>query len=612
MRYHPFTLPFSIGLGFIVLYIVVMWTIWIIRLSRREQKIVWKRLFSLRTVSAIWESIREGLLHRNIFKRNILLGYMHMSLAFGWFMLIVLGNLEARLYPHGVINPPYYPIFFEFFRHDLTPLHEYEEIFTFLMDFFLLMVISGVSLAFFKRFRSRTLGMKRTTRHILIDRIAITALWFIFPLRLFAESVTAGLYNTGHFFTNFLGQWVIYNLPLDYLYYPAWWAYSIALGVFFITMPFSRYMHIPAEILLIFLRKYGVKEKDTHSTFTKIELSACSRCGICIDACQLSTSLNISDTQPAYFIRDLRYSQPSERLRETCMMCMRCLEACPVGIEITRIRENERREYPLFTSTSYSYINGYKYPKAKVAFFAGCMGHLTPSVIKSTLALLDAAGVDYTFIDKNGSICCGRPLQMNGQADAAKQLIAKNNHLIVESGAEVLVTSCPICAREFASSYHLTIPVLHHSQYLLQLTKQNRLRFNQSGLKVTYHDPCELSRGLNITREPRELLQNAAILSNGSKEIESKSLCCGGSLGITNISMTDRYKIANNTLDEIVTESSSYLVTACPMCRKTFTNAQEKIKVLDIAEILEKNLNFAPEKASDKVQTQAKHQAVTT
>ena len=111
MRYHPFTLPFSIGLGFIVLYIVVMWTIWIIRLSRREQKIVWKRLFSLRTVSAIWESIREGLLHRNIFKRNILLGYMHMSLAFGWFMLIVLGNLEARLFPHGVINPPFYPIF---------------------------------------------------------------------------------------------------------------------------------------------------------------------------------------------------------------------------------------------------------------------------------------------------------------------------------------------------------------------------------------------------------------------------------------------------------------------------------------------------------------------
>lgn len=611
MKYHPFTLPFTIGLGFVVLYILVMWTIWIVRLSRREQKIVWKRLFSLRTLEAIWESVREGLLHRNIFKRNILLGYMHMSLAFGWFMLIVLGNLEARLYPHGVINPPYYPIFFEFFRHDLTPLREYEEIFTFLMDFFLLMVVSGIGLAFFKRLRSRTLGMKRTTRHILIDRIALTALWFIFPLRLFAESVTAGLYNTGHFFTNFVGQWVIYNLPLDYLYYPAWWAYSFALGVFFITLPFSRYMHIPAEILLIFLRKYGVKEKDAHSTFTKIELSACSRCGICIDACQLSTSLNISDTQPAYFIRDLRYSKPNERLRETCMMCMRCLEACPVGIEITRIRENERREHQLFSASSYSYINGYSYPKAKVAFFAGCMGHLTPSVIKSTLALFQAAGVDYTFIDKEGSICCGRPLQMNGQADAAKQLIAKNNHLIHDSGAEVLVTSCPICAREFASNYHLTIPVLHHSQYLLELTKQNKLKFRQSGLKVTYHDPCELSRGLNVTSEPRELLQKAVVLSNGTKEIEGKSLCCGGSLGITNISMEERNRIATDTIDAIVSESSSYLATACPMCRKTFTNAQEKIKVLDIAEILEKNLNFASEKMSEKDQSQVKQKATT-
>jgi|GEM_PF-5376876 len=46
------------------------------------------------------------------------------------------------------------------------------------------------------------------------------------------------------------------------------------------------------------------------------------------------------------------------------------------------------------------------------------------------------------------------------------------------------------------------------------------------------------------------------------------------------------------------------------MCRKTFANAQEKIKVLDIAEILEKNLNFAPENVSDKNQSQIKQQAI--
>lgn len=238
------------------------------------------------------------------------------------------------------------------------------------------------------------------------------------------------------------------------------------------------------------------------------------------------------------------------------------------------------------------------------------MGHLTSSVIKSTLALFDAAGVAYTFIDKNGSVCYGRPLQMNGHVDAAKQLIDKNNRLIVESEAEVLVTSCPICAREFVANYHLPIPVLHHSQFLLELTQQNRLIFRQSELKVTYHDPFELSRGLNKTREPRELLQHAVILSNSNKETESKSLCYGGSLGITNISMVGRNKIATDTLSEIVAESSNYLATAYPMCCKTFANAEEKIKVFDIAEILEKNLNFAPENESEKKHLQIKHHTV--
>ena len=112
MKEHPFVIPFTIGLTFVILYTVVMWTIWVVRLTRREKKIIWKRLLTVKTLRGIWEAIREGLFHRNIFKKNVILGFMHMSLAFGWFMLIVQGNLEARLYPHGLINPPYYPIFF--------------------------------------------------------------------------------------------------------------------------------------------------------------------------------------------------------------------------------------------------------------------------------------------------------------------------------------------------------------------------------------------------------------------------------------------------------------------------------------------------------------------
>ncbi|NVO10673.1 MAG: (Fe-S)-binding protein [Bacteroidales bacterium] len=582
--YHPFVLPFTIGLVFVFFYVIGKWIYWISRLGKDDRIKIFKNIFTLKTPQAVYEVFMECLIHRKVFKKNALLGYMHMSLALGWFLLIVLGNLETRYFTHGRINPPYFPIFFEFFEHDLISLN-YGRFWTFTMDLLLLFILTGVGLAYFKRFKSKPLGMQKTTKHVPIDRLALTALWLIFPLRLFAEGVTAGLYDAGSFLTNPIGNLFASTLPIHYLYYPSWWAYSFALGTFFVLLPFTRYMHIPTEILLIFLRKYGIAEKDIHSTYTKVELSSCSRCGICIDACQLGSDLGIVSTQSTYFIKSLRYDKPSDLLIDSCMVCKRCDQVCPVGIDIASIRANERKELHLFDENSYKYINGYRYKSAKVAYFTGCMGHLTPSVYKATLALFDKAGVDYNFIDKDGSICCGRPLQLSGQEDAAKQLIEKNIKLIENCGATILVTSCPICAKIFNDNYNLKIPIYHHSQYLLKLAKEKKLTFNKTDIKITYHDPCELGRGLGVYDEPRELLKLAGNLIESSNSREN-SLCCGGSLGITNISQEQRHTIASITLDELSANKADIVATACPLCKKTFKSASENIMIADISEIM--------------------------
>ena len=52
------------------------------------------------------------------------------------------------------------------------------------------------------------MGMKRTTRHTLMDRIAKMALWAIFPLRLLSEGVTASLYGNGGFLIAGVGRFV--------------------------------------------------------------------------------------------------------------------------------------------------------------------------------------------------------------------------------------------------------------------------------------------------------------------------------------------------------------------------------------------------------------------
>jgi hypothetical protein len=73
--------------------------------------------------------------------------------------------------------------------------------FFFFMDLFLLCLLLAVMLAVFKKLHSAFFGMKKATRHRLVDRLARVFLWLIFPLRWLAESSAAGIHNNGGFLT---------------------------------------------------------------------------------------------------------------------------------------------------------------------------------------------------------------------------------------------------------------------------------------------------------------------------------------------------------------------------------------------------------------------------
>ena len=56
--------------------------------------------------------------------------------------------------------------------------------------------------------------------------------------------------------------------------------------------------------------------------------------------------------------------------------------------------------------------------------------------------ILDQSGEKYWFMDEQGSICCGRPLQLAGRVLQAKELMLSNIKLIAASGARTLVHRC--------------------------------------------------------------------------------------------------------------------------------------------------------------------------
>ncbi len=601
-----FVVPFYLGCLFLFGVLIYKYVRWIRNIDKAQRRIMWRNIFSLKIFSAIGETFRESLLHRKIYKKNPLLGYMHMSLAFGWFLMIVVGKIESSIFNKSLIDDPSFAIFFRYFVRD-KGLFPGQNTLSFIMDFLLLVVLSGLALAIFKRFRSRTLGMKKTTKQTTIDKVALTALWWIFPFRLLSESVTAGLTFNGSFLTQSFGNFLeAIHLPLETMELPLWWAYSLTLCTFFACLPFSRYMHIFTEVVLIFLRNLGVKSTEQFNGYSLMQINACSRCGICIDACQLSFAGDTNHVQPVNFIADTRYRRLSAEVLNNCLMCDRCVDACPVGVESTLIRQQIRNKTPEQGKLYYTYDQAEKAKKKyNVIYFAGCMTHLTPAIINSMKKIFEEANERYWFMDEDKGLCCGRPLRQQGFLQQADELLLKNKELIISSGVKLLVTSCPICYKTFKNDYLLKdMQIMHHTEYIDYLIKYGRIKVEKSEKDIVYHDPCELGRGCAIYDEPRRVLSAVGNLQKIEYD-KSKAFCCGNTLGNTLISTNTQQKVRDNALNMLTKSNPDFLATACPLCKKTFANSNT-IKVKDIAEIvaesLEKSTNFDSEKSIEKIE----------
>lgn len=602
--YNNFVLPFMLGMLFVLAWCISGALRIILELTPKDRKTFFMSLVNPRIMARnVRDWFCDCLFHVKLWKRNKMLGYMHSSIAFGWFMLIVIGHIEVFLYTPERVHQIWYPIFFRYFVA-VTESTMKGSFFFFLMDFFLLMVLSGIVLAIIKRVRSRIFGMRRTTRASITDLIGLYSLWCIFPLRLLAEGFTADI-SGGSFLTKSL-NWVLHSFLSDHMnMLPTWWAYSIALGVFMCILPFSRYMHIPSEILLIPMRNAGLKVTHARKGFAKLQVYSCPSCGVCIDACPMSAvKPNIKDTT-VYLNRQIkRYNERRiEEISDKCLLCGKCTAVCPVGVEGDKMRIAQRSVRKYNITPDYSNIdvnsanlsnntfvitnnnNVSQTSNERILYFAGCMTALTPAISKSVTGILDRCSIDYRFMDRDGGICCGRPMWMSGRIDQAKQMIEKNTQIIKNSGADILLLSCPICYRIFKERYRLEgIEILHHTEYLERLMRRGKLSLKKDSSSYVFHDPCELGRGCGIYDQPRYILASAGSLVEAGKN-GKESICCGGSLGSLTLGFDKRKALTENALSNLTAADPDVIVTACPLCRSTFTRYSDR-PVKDIAEIV--------------------------
>ncbi len=564
--FHPFVIPFLAGMVFVLAVCFIKAAIVVRELDKPDRK---KWLLSLihpnLLVKNIVDIILDCLIHVKLWRRTRLLGFMHSSIAFGWFMIILLGHIEVLMYCPDKLSTFYYPIFFDYFIDggQYTAISK-------VMDAFLLLILAGIVLAIVKRFWSRLFGMRRTTRPTLYNLIGLYSLWAIFPLRLIAEQCARA------------GELSV--IP--------WWAYSIALCVFMVVLPFGRYLHIPAEMLLITFRNAGVSISRPHKGMARAQADSCPNCGVCIDACPMNADrANLKDST-VYLTRQLRRGNQAriKEISDKCMLCGKCTAVCQVGVDGPKLRILARasRKYNISPDFSPARIDTGTPARAegKVLYFAGCMSQLTPKIGRSVESILRKAGIDYEWMDRDGGLCCGRPLHTAGRLAEAAELVKRNEELILGSGAHTLLVSCPICYREFKERYNLPgVRVVHYADYFCELMDQGLIRPEKGDSCYVYHDPCELGRGCGIYDSPRRLISKAAGIAEAPKN-RAESVCCGGSLGPLSMSFAKREKITRASLKNLYASKADAIATACPLCLTTFARYSDR-PVKDLAQIID-------------------------
>ena len=172
--------------------------------------------------------------------------------------------------------------------------------------------------------------------------------------------------------------------------------------------------------------------------------------------------------------------------------------------------------------------------------------------------------------DLKKEICCGFPLKALGFEKEFEEHKKKFLKLLPPKN-QVIIALCPTCTMFLKEEYGLNAK--HASQII-----QDKIPLGiDLGMKATWYDPCDLSRGLKITDEPRKILENLGIDIVEMEHNKKQSMCCGGGGGILMSDQSLSDDIAKKRIQEAIETDTEILITSCPTCEQVLKKAAQEI-----------------------------------
>jgi Fe-S oxidoreductase len=246
-------------------------------------------------------------------------------------------------------------------------------------------------------------------------------------------------------------------------------------------------------------------------------------------------------------------------------------------------------------------------PNAEVLYWVGCAASYddrAKKIARATAKLLKLAGVDFAILGQEES-CTGDPARRAG-AEHIFAMLAEGNAAVLngykeQGGMKTVVTACPHCFNTLKNEYPdfgVKLEVVHHSEFLAGLLAQHRLVPKKPVVgRVVYHDSCYLGRYNDVYESPRDILRQIPGVELVEPDYWNKTrgLCCGAGGAQMWMEEQNQNRVNVKRTLQLVDTGAKTVASGCPFCMTMLTdglksqNLEERIKQLDVAELLEES-----------------------
>jgi Fe-S oxidoreductase len=368
-------------------------------------------------------------------------------------------------------------------------------------------------------------------------------------------------------------------------------------------------------------------------------LEACVHCGQCAEACHFYQASGDPKHTPAYKLFPIAKAYRRQKfplawlgltpqvteddlkewevlLFDTCTMCGRCTEVCPMAIDIASIVGGARQAFvaaglgPKDLMQAADNSRDYGSPlgvtaeklkeriewledehdvpinldkeKADILFTVSSIEAMKyPESIVAAAKILNHAGVSWTLSSKGYEATNFGYLA--GKGDVAKLMVQRITDAAESVGAKLVVI--PECGHAFgvlrwngANMLGRPLPyaVMHISEYMAQLKRDGKLKLKSMEESITYHDACQISRRGGATADARYLLEGFAKDFREMTPTGNLNWCCGGGGGVQAIARAAelRHKVFKIKMDQVERTGAKTMISSCANCRLTMDESK--------------------------------------